>query len=217
MRSYTLFDEKNVTTDWVSEELAEGNCSTSFGSMGKYWAFYSDGRLWEATLFENSRHELRLVNRDYMMKCDITCMMDRLQRLSDTLDEFRLEVGWDGKDTLIVRPYYAEEPFTLLEVLEKSRVQGIDYLVHIPRSGAEDLVYTGIGLTVAGRFRFKDALSLPTRISKDGTTIIVGSDLSNVDCCYEAHGMFYMMKKFNQERAMEPKFRSIELSTLFNI
>lgn len=122
MRSYTLFDEKNVATDWVSEELAEGNCSTSFESMGKYWAFYSDGRLWEATLFENSRHELRLVNRDYRMKCDIVCMMDRLQRLSDSLDELRLEVGWDGKDTLIVRPYYAEEPFTLLEVLEKSRV-----------------------------------------------------------------------------------------------
>lgn len=105
MRSYTLFDEKNVATDWVSEKLAEGNCSASFGSMGKYWAFYSDGRLWEATLFENSRHELRLVNRDCRMKCDIVCMMDRLQRLSDSLDELRLEVGWDGKYTLVILDY----------------------------------------------------------------------------------------------------------------
>lgn len=108
MRSYTLFDEKNANTDWVAEELAEGNCSTSFGSIGKYWAFYSDGRLWEATLFESSRHELRLVNRDYLMKCDITSMMGRLQRLSDSLDELHLEVEQVGKDTLVVRPYYEE-------------------------------------------------------------------------------------------------------------
>lgn len=109
MRSYTLFDEKNATTDWVSEELAEGNCTTSFGSIGKYWAFYSDGRLWEATLFENSRHELRLVNRDNLMKCDITCMMDRLQRLSDSLDGLHLEVRWDGKSTLVILDYVADQ------------------------------------------------------------------------------------------------------------
>ena len=193
MRSYTLFDEKNATTDWVSEELAEGNCSTSFGSMGKYWAFYSDGRLWEATLFENSRHELRLVNRDNLMKCDITCMMDRLQRLSDSLDGLHLEVRWDGKDTLIVRPYYTREPFTLLEALEEE-VGDYDYTVRMP--GREDFIYCGATFTAAGRCRFKDALSLPARLDEDECIITVGSNSSPKHSLDLAAEMFDEMLRF---------------------
>lgn len=206
MRSYTLFDEKSVTTDWVSEKLAEGNCSTFFGSMGKYWAFYSDGRLWEATLFENSRHELRLVNRDYMMKCDITCMMDRLQRLSDSLDELHLEVSWDGKGMLIVRPYYTEEPFTLFEALEKARANGWDYSARIP--GYKDIVYCCTGLTAAGRCRFKDALSLPAKMLDDGYTIEVGLESSPKPCLDLAVEMFEEMNRFNLSKEEVLFFRS---------
>lgn len=34
MRSYTLFDEKNVTTDWVSEKLADGKLFHLFRKYG---------------------------------------------------------------------------------------------------------------------------------------------------------------------------------------
>lgn len=206
MRSYTLFDEKNATTDWVSEELAEGNCSVSFGSIGKYWAFYSDGRLWEATMFENSRHELRLVNRDNLLRSDITSMMDRLQRLSDSLDELHLEVSWDGKDTLTVRPYYTEEPFTLFEALEKARANGWDYSARIP--GYKDIVYCGAGLTAAGRCRFKDALSLPAKMLDDGYTIEVGLESSPKPCLDLAVEMFEEMNIFNLSKEDVLFFRS---------
>lgn len=109
MRRYVLFDEDDTSSsDWVSEKLAEGNCSTSFGSIGKYWAFYSDGRLWEATLFESTRHELRLVNRDNLLRCDITAMIRRLETLSDGLGGLRLDVEQISKDTLVVHPYYED-------------------------------------------------------------------------------------------------------------
>ena len=200
MRSYTLFDEKSVTTDWVSEKLAEGNCSTFFGSMGKYWAFYYDGRLWEATMFENSRHELRLVNRDNLLRSDITSMMDRLQRLSDSLDGLHLEISWDGKDTLTVRPYYTEEPFTLFEALEKARSNGWDYGISIP--GSVDHIYCGVGLTAAGKSRFKAALSLPARMSDDGYTIEVGSESSTKPRLDLAVEMFEEMNRFYRDNVL---------------
>lgn len=104
MRQYMQFDGEDLDAGKYIDKIADGGSATFFGCVGRFWAFYSRGCLWEGFVSESRKGCLYLRNI-----CGVRgaseCLLDGLSRLSGYICGVSLDVEVVDDAEVRVRPY----------------------------------------------------------------------------------------------------------------
>lgn len=104
MRQYILFDGVDLDAGMFIDKIADGNAATFFGGVGKFWAFYVRGCLWEGYVSDSHKDYLCLRNICGIRGASET-LLDGLSRLSGQICGISLDVEKVGGKGVVVRPY----------------------------------------------------------------------------------------------------------------